>query len=152
MDRGKETLEVAAVTGEGREVLESGRRVNCAWPLTLDYSEHTIYWINYCDRRMLSLNMDGSQSSQSVHVRNIDFSHSISYFNDTIFWTQQLSAYSADILQTEPAAHTIIRTSSRDGGARAIAAVHPMQQPTGEFLNSLARILRHILLLACIAI
>ena len=131
VDRGEKTLEVAAITGEGREVLESGRRVSCAWPLTLDYSEHTVYWINYCDSRMLSISMDGSQSSKSVHVTNAFFPYGISIFNSTIFWTQEQSAYSVDILQRKPVTH-ILQTSSSDGGARGIAAVHPMQQPTGE--------------------
>ena len=131
VDRGKETLEVAAVTGEGRQVLESGRRFNCAWPLTLDYTKHTIYWINHCDLRMLSINMDGSQNTRSEHARNIRFSYGISILNDTAFWTQGVSACSVDLLQRKPVTH-IIQTLNSEGGTRGIEAVHPMQQPTGN--------------------
>ena len=133
MDRGKETLEVAAVTGEGREVLESGRRVGCAWPLTLDYSEHTIYWINYCDQRLLSINMDGSQRTLSIRVRNILFPYGISILNNTIFWTQHLSAFSVDKRQGESFTEVTV-TFSNEGGARGIEAVHPLQQPAGTHL------------------
>ena len=78
---------------------------------------------------MLSINMDGSQSSQSVHVTNIVFAYGISFFNNTIFWTQEQSAYSVDILQRKQVTHIL---GTLDGGTRGIATVHPMQQPTGE--------------------
>ena len=135
------TLEVAAVTGEGREILATGQVYvysffqRCVWSLTVNYAEHVLYWFNSCFSQMESVNMNGSQYARSNLSRYSTYdSYGIANLNDTIFWTQDRSVYSTDKLPGEPVVR-ITMTSRSEGRTTGIKVIHPLQQPTGAHFS-----------------
>ena len=119
-----------AVTGDAVEILHT--EGTCNWPITLDYSTHTIYWMDYCLYRIESLNMNGDSSTHSVPVRKtILFSYGISQFEDMIYWTEPTKLFGVNKSTGQPIVE-LYRGYSNNQLA-GLEVVHANRQPPGGF-------------------
>ena len=123
-----------AVTGDAIKILHT--EGTCNWPITLDYSTHTIYWMDYCLYRIESLNMNGDIVTHSIPVRKtILFSYGISQFEDTIYWTEPTKIFSVNKSTGQPVVE-LYRGYSNNQLA-GLEVVHASKQPPGGFILSM---------------
>ena len=120
------------VTGDAKWTLYTATSP-CIWPLTLDYSSYTIYWINYCTFRLESMSMDGSMEKQSLDVGEVYFSSGITQFKDEIYWTQRRNTISSvlSVNKTHGEDVKLVFSGSSTLRLGGIEVVHPSRQPSG---------------------
>ena len=129
-DRTTNSIERVAITGAARETLYT--RVTCAAPLTLDYSSHTVYWIDYCSYRIESLNMNGDSSTHSAPVnKTIVFPSGITQLEDMIYWTEPTQIFAVNKTRGEPVVRLYRGYSNNQLGGLEI--VHTSKQPPSMF-------------------
>ena len=133
MDRRHNVMERVVVAGTStRTVIR--RNVMCGWPLTIEYHTAKIFWSDYCTYRIESLDVNGTNYSIIVDSNSrqhfVTFSYGIAKFGNRLYWTQPTQIYSVDLKPGSPI--TMVYSSSSSQHLRAVHAVHPSQQPTGE--------------------
>ena len=134
-DTATKTIERAAITGDGREVIRQEPQDSCVYPLLLEYITHTIYWIDTCAFFLKSVRMDGSLSSNEVNIaRNIQRSTGMTLLHDSLYWTEPLDIYTTNITTGTPVHHLFQSTQFQSLGG--IEVVHPDKQPNGRNLRS----------------
>lgn len=101
-------------------------------PLTLDYSSHTVYWIDYCSYRIESLNMNGDSSTHSAPVsKTIAFPSGITQLEDMIYWTEPTQIFAVNKTRGEPVVQLYRGYSNNKLGGLEI--VHTSKQPPSMF-------------------
>lgn len=124
-----------AVIGAVRETLYT--QVTCAAPLTLDYSTHTVYWIDYCSYRIESLNMNGDSSTHSTPVsKTIVFPSGITQLKDMIYWTEPTQIFAQNKTRGESVVQLYRGYSNNKLGG--LEVVHTSKQPPGILYSSAA--------------
>ena len=133
-DREVGTIERIAVTGEGRQAqLVRGGLGKCIWPLEIDYSKQTLYWVNTCVRVLRSLQIsDSVQSADRVDIESsFDQTNSITLFENVLYWNEDkiikatnMSNESGEIVQIYQASQSV------DLPVAAVELVHTGKQQT----------------------
>ena len=124
-DELRNTLEKISVTGDDRSILRSN--LHCVRVITIDYSLHTIYWINHCNYIIQSLRLDGNEATHTYPFnREIYFASGLEIFGNIFFWSENSGIYSLNN------SHTVILFSSPLGSrSTGVVIVHPSKQPQG---------------------
>ena len=130
MDRSKHTIERCLSNGESHLTIHTGLR--CIWPLTLDYDHQKIYWTDYCDYTVESLDINGTNHTIAVSGEEnlVIFSNGITYFEGVVYWTQPMNVF---MLSGDHVSQ--IHESSSSQIQKGIQVVHPRSQPTGKTDN-----------------
>ena len=107
------------------------RDVSCVTTMTVDYTSHTIYWIDQCTFQIQSLRLDADSSTHSLTLDpSIFFPTGLSVFQDVLYWTAWSGVFKANQSDDNPEMELIFSTgSTRPTGLRV---VHPSQQPSGK--------------------
>ena len=85
IDQTYQTVEKASVFGNSSITLVDELR--CTWPLTMDYTTHTLYWPDWCDNTFRSLTMDGDRTFQSYpYDVDVPYLYSLAIFRDNVYW------------------------------------------------------------------
>ena len=134
------SIERVAVTGEARQLVR-GNLGKCVWPLEIDYSQQTVYWVNTCENTVRSLQIgDGNSELQSADRVTIDSSFmgttSMTLFESVLYWNEagtvkgtNKSINLGDIVQIYQASESLSIVSV------AVELVHAGKQPQGIKLN-----------------
>ena len=123
-----------ATTGEGRQPqLVRGNLGKCIWPLEIDYSQQTLYWVNTCVRVLRSLRITDSEQSADRVMIDSTFSgtSSITLFENVLYWNED-KIVKATNKSTEPREIVQIYQGNPSlSSPVAVELVHPGNQPQG---------------------
>lgn len=133
-DREAGTIERVALTGEGRQAqLVRSNLGRCTWPLELDYSMQTLYWVDTCRNALRSLQItDSEQSVDTVAVQSsFSNTNSMTLFENILYWNEQ-TTIKATNKSIELGEVVQIFTDSLALNAVVVELVHPGKQPQEE--------------------
>ena len=127
MDVSHQTLEKASVFGNTSTTLVDELR--CTWPLTMDYTTHTLYWPVWCENAFWSLTLAGDRKFQSYpYDVVVPYLYSLAIIRNNVYWVFMDGVYT---IQLSGEGHE--RVTSYSGGSFPLhlQVVHPSQQPAG---------------------
>ena len=118
---------MGSVLGESRETLVEN--LECIWPVTIDYTTHTLYWVDTCEYVFQSLTLTGDRESHSYPFDiNVYFVNSVAMFKDNLYWVEPTGIYTIQF--SGEGYENIVRSSSTRRPLH-VQVVHPSQQPPG---------------------
>lgn len=121
------TLEMGSIMGSSREILRND--LQCIWPVTIDYSTHTIYWVDYCVYAFESLRMDGDRFSHSYPFdKTVFFVSSIAKYGNNLYWVEPDGIYTISLSGGD---YITLMESSSTMRPLSLQVVHPSSQPPG---------------------
>ena len=109
----------------------------CIWPLEIDYSKQTLYWVNTCVDVLRSLQIsDAVQSADRVEIESsFEGTSSMTLFENVLYWNEDnvvkatnKSVEMGEIVQ-------LYQVSSLGPAVTAVELVHPGKQPQGTGLE-----------------
>ena len=128
-DSTSNSIEMVSVRGDDRSTFHTN--VACANTLSIDYTSHTLYWINHCSLEVEGLRLDGDTSTHAFPLdHDIFFPGGLTVFNGIFYLAEERGVISANVSrEDEPDIRILYHTT----GTRAtgIQVVHPSQQPPG---------------------
>ena len=136
-DREVGTIERVAVTGDGNQPqLVRGGLGRCIWPVEIDYSKQTLYWVNTCLNDLLSIQItDSEQSADTVAIGSpFEATNSMTLFDNVLYWNEDkiVKATNKSIELGE-----VIQLYQASAGIQfpiAMELVHPGKQPQGGYI------------------
>ena len=129
-DSRSESIEMVSVTGNNRSTFHGD--VTCAQALSIDYSDHTLYWIDQCRYEIEAIRLDGDTST---HVYPFDvaifFPSALANYNSELYFSAAQGIYKANRDSGE--VEQVYRISGTRG--TGVQVVHPSNQPPGIYLH-----------------
>ncbi len=123
-----------AVTGEGRQpqLVRDGLG-KCIWPLEIDYSRQTLYWVNTCVNVLRSLQIsDSEQSPDRVEIDSLfEGTNSMTLFENVLYWNEDKTIKATNKSIELGKVVQIYKSNSPLGSPVAMELVHPDNQPQG---------------------
>ena len=124
-----------ALTGEGRQaqLVRSGLG-RCIWPLEIDYSKQTLYWVNTCVNVLRSLQItDSEQSADRVKIdsRFAD-TNSMTLFENVLYWNEDKTVKATNKSIELGEIVQIYQASLSIQFPVTVELVHPGNQPQGR--------------------
>lgn len=108
----------------------------CIWPLEIDYSKQTLYWVNTCVDELLSIQItDSEQSPETVAIDSLfDGTNSMTLFDNILYWNEDkiVKATNKSIELGE-----VVQLYQASEGLQfsiAMELVHPDKQPQGGYI------------------
>ena len=108
----------------------------CIWPLEIDYSKQTLYWVNTCVNELLSIQIsDSEQSPETVEINSrFEGTNSMTLFDNILYWNEDkiVKATNKSIELGE-----IVQLYQASEGVQfsiAMELVHPGKQPQGGYI------------------
>lgn len=130
VDHNRQTIERIGVNGRGREIIKSIANLgSCVEAMTLDFPTFTIFYIDRCSIKVMSVRMDGvrTSSSLSLSLQSL-ISKGVSVFQDFIYWTDSSTFSVRGVNRTtgDPVVKVSPTIRTLFGG---VEVVHPKKQP-----------------------
>jgi hypothetical protein len=123
-----------AVTGEGRQpqVVRDGLG-RCIWPLEIDYSRQTLYWVNTCVNVLRSLQIsDSEQSPDRVEINSpFEGTNSMTLFENVLYWNEDKTIKATNKSIELGEVIQIYQGNPALSVPAALELVHPGKQPQG---------------------
>lgn len=133
MDNHRQTIERIGVNGLGREVIKINSNLGtCVEAMTLDFPTFTIFYIDRCSIRVMSIRMNGVRTSSSLSLSLPSLvSKGVSVFEDFVYWTDSSTFSVRGVNRTvgEPVVQVSRTIRTLFGG---VEVVHPKKQPLGK--------------------
>lgn len=134
-DREAGTIERVALTGEGRQAqLVRDNLGKCTWPLEIDYSMQTLYWVNTCQNNLQSLQITDSELSVDTVAIQSSFSGTVSMtlFENVVYWNEDMTVQATNKSIESGEIVQIYRGSASLPYPVVMELVHPGKQPQGS--------------------
>ena len=119
---------MVSVTGDDRSNFHRG--ISCAYALSIDYSNHTLYWIDQCTFEIEALRLDGDSSTHSYPLDStIFFASGLTIYQGILYWAEASGVFMANPFDSDAESEQVF--VARNTRATGVQVVHPSQQPPG---------------------
>lgn len=125
-----ESIEMVSVTGDDRSTFHED--IECATSMSIDYSLHTLYWINQCTYEIEALRLDADSSTHTYPLNSVIFFPSgLTTYNGVLYWAESNGVFKANSSDVNIEEQQIFTTRNTGDRATGVKVVHQSQQPPG---------------------